>query len=789
MDVAADRNPSRALGIAYGAVDPGPKALSVEIDAPALADPRQSQPVSVQVAGAAEGDEVWLTLAAVDVGILNLTGFQAPDPQAYYFGQRRLGMELRDVYGRLIDGMNGALGQVRSGGDANAGLRRQSPPPTQDLMAQFDGPVQVDADGRATVSIDLPAFNGTVRLMAVAWSRVGVGQAAAEMVVRDPVVVTANLPRFLSPGDRSRVGLEIVHAAGAAGQMALSVVAGTALDLKVVPESVTLTEGGKVALMLPVAALEVGDPTLQIALTTPDGKTLRQTLTLPVRANDPQTAQTRRFTLGAGDAFVFGRDVFTGLRPGTGSALLSAGPLARFDAPGLLSALDRYPYGCTEQVTSQALPLLYLSAEAQAIGLGNSAAVRARVQDAIAQVLTRQTGNGAFGLWGAEAGDFWLDAYVADFLSRARAEGFAVPDIAFRSAIDNLRNQLNYAPDFDFGGQAIAYALMVLAREGAASMGDLRYYADEKAGAFATPLALAQLGTALASYGDQTRADALFLQAAQWLQADPAQEAPVWRADYGTALRDTAGVLALASEARSTAVDVDALTTRVSAADDRVSTQEAAWALLAVQALVATPEQSGLLVNGAPVQGPFVKVLEDQEDAEGLSLSSASGQTTDITLTVIGVPDVAPQADGFGYAIDRTYYTLDGTPLQAGSLPVGERVVAVLTVTPFEEAGARLMVDDPLPAGLEIDNPSLLRSGDVAALDWLSLSDADHVEFRSDRFLAAVNLSGTTQPVTLAYIVRAVTPGQYHHPAATVEDMYRPRYRAWTGTGQMAVTE
>ena len=104
----------------------------------------------------------------------------------------------------------------------------------------------------------------------------------------------------------------------------------------------------------------------------------------------------------------------------------------------------------------------------------------------------------------------WLDAYVTDFLSRAKAQGYEVPDKAFRAALDNLRNQVNYYSDFDLGGEALAYALMVLAREGAAAVGDLRYYADVKGDAFATPLAMAQLGAALASYGDQPRADAMF---------------------------------------------------------------------------------------------------------------------------------------------------------------------------------------------------------------------------------------------------------------------------------------
>lgn len=96
------------------------------------------------------------------------------------------------------------------------------------------------------------------------------------------------------------------------------------------------------------------------------------------------------------------------------------------------------------------------------------------------------------------------------------------------------------------------------------------------------------------------------------------------------------------------------------------------------------------------------------------------------------------------------------------------------------------MIDDPLAAGIEIDNPSLLRAGDVRSLDWLDLTPALHAEFRSDRFLAAVDAFGRG-PVTLAYVARAVTPGEFHHPAASVEDMYRPQNRARTDTGRISI--
>ena len=786
MDVSDGRNPARSLGLAYARIDPGVRQLSVSIDAPEMLDPRGPVEVSVDVTGLGDA-QGYVTLAAVDVGILNLTGFDSPDPSAHYFGQRRLGVEIRDLYGRLIDGMNGAQGQVRSGGDANSGGGFESPPPQDELVAYFTGPIAVDANGRATARFDIPDFNGTVRLMAVAWSDKGVGQAEDEVLIRDPVVVTASMPRFLAPGDESRLLLEVVHTEGPAGRMGLDVTTDGLAFTGQVPSGLDLAAQDKAVLTLPFRAGEVGDHQIRVALTTPDGKQLVKDLTLGVRSNDPEVAVTRRFSIGAGDTFTLDENVFTDLRPGTGSAILSAGPLAKLNAPGLLSALDRYPYGCTEQVTSRALPLLYFGDVADALGLAADDQIQTRIDQAVAQILSRQASNGAFGLWRAGSGDFWLDAYVTDFLSRAKAKGYTVPREAFTLAMDNLRNRVNYAPDFDNGGQDVAYALMVLAREGAARMGDLRYFADVKAGNFATPMSLAQLGAALASYGDQTRADRMFALAMARINGISGQERHLWRADYGTRLRDRAAVLTLAVEAGSNAVDADALTTTLSRPGPHLSTQEQVWTLLAANALVQDPSLTGLTLNGTPLDGPLVRMVEEQA-LTPQQIVNTGNRPVDITLTTLGVPQVAPEANGYGYAISRRYYDMDGQEVSLDAVETGTRLVTVLTVNPFEGGEARLMVNDPLPAGLEIDNPNILRSGDIRALDWLDVAFPENTEFRSDRFLAAVDWR-SNEPFDLAYIVRAISPGTYHHPAASVEDMYRPQYRAVTATGQMQVTE
>lgn len=786
MDIASGQNPARSLGLSYAKIDSGDKQLSVRIDAPDISNPRGPVEVAVDVGGLADGQAGYVTLAAVDLGILNLTGFASPDPSAHYFGQRRLGVEIRDLYGHLIDGMNGAEGRVRSGGDAGNQMQLQSPPPTEELVAFFSGPITVGPDGSATAQFDMPDFNGTVRLMAVAWSNDGVGQSERDILVRDPVVVTASLPRFLAPGDQSRLLLEITHADGPFGRMGLDLVADGVTLGGDVPSGLDLGEKEKVVLSIPVTAGDAGDHNLRIALTTPDGKQLTKSLTLPVQANDPAVSTTRRLTVGAGETFTLDSSIFADLREGTGQAVVAAGPLAKLNAPGLLTALDRYPYGCTEQVTSQTMPLLYFGQVAQAMGMGDTARVSERVDQAIDRILARQSSNGAFGLWRAGSGDFWLDAYVSDFLSRAKAEGYDVPDRAFATAMDNLRNRVNYAPDFDRGGEDIAYAFMVLAREGAARMGDLRYYADVKADAFSTPLALAQLGAALASYGDQTRADRMFAAAGR-LTGVSEEERHVWRADYGTQLRDRAAVLTLAVEAGSRAIDTATLVDSVVGAGPVMSTQEQVWTLMAARALINDSSAASLELNGTAVSGPFVRKVDDRS-AEPLLIKNTGAKSADVTLTTIGVPKVPAEPGGYGYGIERSYYDMDGNPVSLDEVPSGTRLVAVVRVTPYEKGEARLMINDPLPAGLEIDNPNLLRAGDVRSLDWLELTDARHVEFRSDRFLAAVDWRSDA-PFQLGYIVRAVSAGTYHHPAASVEDMYRPQYRARTATGRMQVTE
>jgi uncharacterized protein YfaS (alpha-2-macroglobulin family) len=787
-DAEETRMPARAIGLKWLSIDPGPRKLDVALEAPAQSRPRGPLAVPVSVPGAA-GETAYVMLAAVDVGILNLTGYEAPDPTGWYYGQRRLGLELRDLYGRLIDGSLGATGRIRTGGDGG-GMAVEGSPPTEELVAFFTGPVELDADGRAVISFDIPQFNGTVRLMAVAWTRDAVGNAETDVIVREPVVVTAGLPRFLAPGDTASLRLDIANTDGPAGEYTLDVLTDGGVSAGASGQTITLASGERRSVSVPITAETTGRSAITVRLAHAGGTMIEHALSIPVRPSAQPVTTRRIVSLAANDGSITVDEELLGDSLLDGATVsIGVSPVAAFDIPSLLISLDRYPYGCAEQTTSRALPLLYVSELSAQAGLDPDPEVEKRVQDAILRVLSYQSSSGSFGLWAPGYGDLWLDSYVTDFLTRARELDYDVPAEGMRLALDNLQNSIAYDQDIVERGSEIGYALYVLARNRRASAGDLRYYADTKIDEFGTPMARAQIGASLALYGDSLRAERAFRSALDLARAGTTD---LYRSDYGSSLRDGAAILALAAETRpvpGVIPEMISYAAQVSGGDRYMSTQEQAWMLLAARALAQGSEAVRLDVNGAAHMGNYADRL-DGPDLPGnpLTIVNRGSAPVDAVVTTVATPAQPLPAGGEGFTIERTYYNMDGTPANVSTVTQNERFVVVLRVTEENAWPSDVLVSDLLPAGFEIDNPNLVSSADLANFDWLPATDYAHVEFRDDRFVAAFDRSaGSAREMVMAYVVRAVTPGVYAHPAAHVEDMYRPQFHARTGDGYMEV--
>lgn len=789
-DAAEKRMPARALGLAFADVEPGDRKLDVSLETPDETLPRQSFTAQVSLGNLAAGETAYVAVAAVDLGILNLTNFKVPAPDEWFFGQRQLGMEIRDLYGSLIDPTQGLAGAIRSGGDGGS-ARTGTPPPTSVLVALHSGIVEVDADGNATVTFDLPDFTGTVRVMAMAWTASAVGHASTDVIVRDPVVVTLSPPRFLRIGDETRLLVEINNVGGPSGTYGVSLATGEGVATPDQSAELELAEGERTALELPLTGMRIGDWPVVLTLTAPDGSAQTKQLLLGVRPVSAPITTSRLVPIKAGGSAEITARSFKGLLAGTGSLTLAVGPIARLDVPGLLLSLDRYPYGCAEQTSSRALPLLYLNDVARMIGVAEDEGLNQVVVDAIASVLAKQTSAGGFGLWGPfDGGDFWLDGFVTDFLLRAQSAGYAVPEQALGRAFDNLSNQLSYASDFENGGEDIAYALYDLARAGRVAMGDLRYYFEARLDAFGSPLAQAQLGAALSLYGDATRAQEAFESAVARL-AESAQSNG-YRDDYGSKLRDTAGVLALAAEFKPAGVDLSALAAQLAKMRDRArytSTQEDTWSLLAAAALGAGSSDGSITLDGEELTGQVYRRYE-REGFETFAIANNGTADTEAKVTVTGYPTAAPVEASEGFTLTREYFLPDGTAIDPtdGTLAQNDRLVVVLTMRPATLGSGQYVVADPLPAGFEIENPNLSAGEGASDFSWLTLDTPVHVESRTDQYVAAFRFWSEVGTIKTAYLVRAVTPGRFVLPGATVEDMYRPELRANTAAGTVEIT-
>ncbi len=283
LDVAAGRMPGRAIGVQWFSVDRKARTLAVNLDLPALTRPNGTLRIPLKVTGLAAGEEARVVVAAVDVGILNLTNYKPPAPDDYYLGQRKLTTEIRDLYGELIDGMQGAQGQIKSGGDA-AGAELQGSPPTQPPLALYSGIVTVKPDGSAEVLFDIPDFAGTARVMAVAWSKSKVGRATGDVTIRDPVVLTATLPRFLLNGDRGTMHLDLDNVEGGAGEYKIEAKSeGIDVIGNAAAQTLRLKAKERNSVNLPLTATAAGAAKVVVKVSGPDGLTLARNYALTVR--------------------------------------------------------------------------------------------------------------------------------------------------------------------------------------------------------------------------------------------------------------------------------------------------------------------------------------------------------------------------------------------------------------------------------------------------------------------------------------------------------------------------
>ncbi len=804
--------PRRAIGAVYIPLDRSDRTLTVALEnTPKVIRPRQAVSIPVRVTGAGPGERVRVTLAAVDEGILRLTKFASPDPKEHYFGRRALGVQLRDDYGRLLDPNLGAPTKV--GGDSIGG-EGLTVVPTKSV-ALYSGVVELRG-GRGVITFEPTDFNGELRLMAVAFSPSGMGSTAQAVTMRDPAPAELSLSRFLAPGDQAVATLSLDNVEAEPGPFTVTVTGEGPVRATAPAQRFTLARGERIAASFPIQATGLGVGAVKLSVQGPGGFSVTRSYPIQSRPAALATTLVETTAQPAGATYTADAGLLNGFLPGSGSVTVSYSALRGVDPGPLYDSLSTYPYGCSEQVASVALPLLYADTLRDAIGAKDPKVFAGRVQDAVNQLLDRQDADGAFGLWrvGDRNASPWLGAYVTDFVLRARKAGYAVPDAAVAKALDVMvaiakqERYLSAGYDADvyesawnndtkdlLRSRAAAYALYLLAREGRGDIGKLRYFHDARLKAEPSPLARAQVGAGLAFMGDRARARSAFKAALEAIGYENTGDY------YQTPTRDAAAVLALATEAglpeeaRAAAVQLE----RFAPQSRYFQTQEQAQMLLAFNAVQATIGKLAVARDGQVADGaaPAWR-LTAAELQRGSAFMNRSRDSIWRTVARTGSPTgVAPGAQR-GFAISKTYLTMGGGAANLAALRQGDRLIVVLSGAAEQNRLHPAVLVDLLPAGFEIETILRPEDGMGYADEWGEtrrsgpyafvgeITRPNIAEARDDRFVAALDLVNG-RGFTLAYVVRAVTPGRFANAGAQIEDMYRPGVMGRSPPGVVAI--
>jgi uncharacterized protein YfaS (alpha-2-macroglobulin family) len=795
------REPVRSIGVAWLGVDNGPRTLNVTVGGAPKILPRQKITIPVTIKGLGNED-AWVTLAAVDEGILQLTDFKSPDPVSYYFGKRRLGVLMRDDYGRLIRVEKGAVGAMEQGGDGFGGRGLAVVP--QKTVALFSGLVKVGAGGVANIILDVPDFNGSLRLMAVAWSADKLGHGDRMLIVRDPVVADLVLPRFLSPGDAIGAALNLDNVEGGPGAYVATIQTHGPVSLAEGAQTVinqTLARGQRALVPVQLRGAGLGIAGITLDVKGPNGFHVSHGWPIQVRAAQLDVAREEELPLPAAASYVANRSLISDLVGSTASVTISVSAAHGYNnVAGLLKWLDKYPYGCIEQTVSRAQPLLLFNDVADLAGLPKDNALRPRIQQAVDQVLDMQNYAGNFGMWGPGSdADSFLGAYAMDFLFQAKAKGYVVANDALKRGTGWLKTTGTAEASDDL---TRAYAFYVLAANGQANVSDLRYFSDTKVGAMKSGMAAALTGAAAALTGDRARAEYGFNKARDLItRADPATYP---HDTYGSLLRDLSGALALAAE-NGKADLVPQLLDKVKALNTKIedtTTQEKGWMLRAAYALTRQKLPLNITVNGAPTapRDGAVRLTPTlaQLDA-GVTLANRGDAGVWRSTASSGTPNAALPATASGFTLSKSIWTMSGAPADVASLHQNERVIVVLSGQMPNNLYHQMGVIDLLPAGLEIEQS--LKGDDAKAYPFVgTLTDANMQDARDDRYVAAFDIGERYRPANrkgpeptpafhVAYIARAVSVGHFALPAAWAEDMYAPAIRARTTMGELNIAQ
>ena len=793
--------PIRMYGVVPVFVTNSQTVLQPQIQMPEVLRPETNFNVTVSEKS---GKPMTYTLAIVDDGLLDLTNFKTPDPWNDFYSREALGIRTWDMYDNVLGASAGSYSSLFStGGDAtlkpaDAKANRFKP------VVKFIGPFYLGKGKSQTHTLKLPMYVGSVRAMVVAGQDGAYGNAEKTAFVRTPLMMLSTLPRVLSIQEEITVPVNIFAMENQVKNVTVSLQAsgGGVQIVGTNQQSLKFTQPGDQLVFFTLkTGSKTGKATIHLTANG-SGQQTKETIEIDVRNPNPVVTLRNSQWIEAGQSKELSYNL-------SGSSTnnqikLEVSRIPSVDISRRFDFLYNYQHHCTEQLTSKALPLLFV-AQFKTLDKTEAEKIKTNVQEAIRQIYGRQLPNGGFVYWpGNAAADEWISSYAGMFLTLAQEKGYAVHANVLnkwkrfqRAAAQNWR-----MPQEASGWQQWqselqqAFRLYTLALAGVPEYGAMNRIKEQ------TGLSIQakwRLAAAYALTGKMKPAEELVYNVETTVSPYSSMNQI-----YGSSDRDEAMILEtliLMNRERDALQQAKVVSKNLSQ-EDWFSTQSTAFALMAMGRLAE--KLSGTLDfvwSWNDKQQPAVKSAKAVFEKE-IATTPKSGTVSvknqgkgalsvDLITRTQLLNDTLP-AISDNLRMDIRYANLNGTPLSVNDIIQGTDFMAITSISNISGTSdyTNLALTHIIPSGWEIYNERMVApETENAAADGSgqSVSKYSYQDIRDDRVLTYFNLRrGETKVFTVR--LQATYAGNFILPAVQCEAMYDVNVQARSKAGRTTVS-
>ena len=774
----SDDHNRRAVGLHWLGAGLTALRLAPQIKLPD--NPLPEQPLDVEISVPGAGADTWVNVAVVDDGLYQLAAPSFSDPLAAFYGKKILNLELYDTFGSIIRQTSARLAALRSGADSDketaseraamAGL------PDLDLIlvANWSGPLKLDADGNVRYRVPLPHYNGRLRVMTAAWNADKTGSGEQTATVKAPVVAELQSPRYLSQDDSGVFTLRLHNTTEQTKNLNIALETDK-LDLSDQPPAAhTLAPDEAITLRYPYRSNQAGDARIKAVISGDYSETLERRI--PVRPPTLPLVRNQFRRLAAGETLEF-----TDLA----DARLALNSGIPYHADRYQRQLADYPLGCSEQTTGKLWGLI-----------GAATPDRASIHEAENRLANLAHYDGEYSLWGYGHGSPWLTAYVGEALVQLQQRELLQNPVQLTRLLQNLRANTNRSYSSD-SAHDDSYAYYTLAYAGEPVRGNLLHYHRDAGDKLDRNDSL-DIATALALLGEYQAASERLGGITEKENSDSypyssrvslaahnlvrlTQLQTLWQKSVQNDPNHTADTIA-----KQYAEEREALT-RALAHDSYLSTQELAWLVRLATVAPKLAADTTITVNGKTIT---LAELEKSDYNGAVRITNPGKQPLWLDAQDFHAPAV-DEASSHGWNIELRYETADGsTVLDPAKLPNNTdiRITATFTPARLDRYGSSsdLVYTYRLPAGITLsalrddrddgakteDNNDRRREDDDGKIHY------QYRENRDDRHIAAFTLHGEPRAFSYTILGRTTRAGTWHAPGATIENMYHPEEHA-----------